>query len=564
MTDEAQEPAVRPLDPEGFPVAASPVGEDARRGRTVAGLVLGLLIVAGIGGAIAWRALTGSPFSAAEAVPADADVVITMDFLQLTDLDRVDRFIQAFAEPMARHGLIDEAPDLDAVMREFDDMAEEEVGFRFAEDVLSWIGRSGSIAVWVPESGFALDPYAQDVIPTVLATLQVRDEAKAQEFFDRVLAQARREGAEVESIRVAGIAAHSIADGDAPLVVALHDGRFLLGDSPDTLRRAIELEPGDSIAQTADFQELASVIGGDALTTYYVSPSLGRKLVSAYEDQGLDMPLMDQFTTSGVMAATTLDDDGILVRTASPVWEGLSVSAGSWSAQLPADTYGFIDVAFPERYLEDLTQSYLGAMRDTGLTEEDVEVFTAPFDEILGMSLTEELLPQFGSEMMLAVGPAGDGVLPEQIGVALGVLFGIGVDDAAVVDRALGSGLGFAAEQGIVVVEQNGVRVVEADGAVVAAATVTQEALLASSSPELLTDFLEGSGGMGSSDRYRRVDAATEGDGLAMYIDIAGLVNDFATAAEVRDVMAPLVAAGAGYTVQGEFQIAEFRLLVDY
>jgi hypothetical protein len=180
------------------------------------------------------------------------------------------------------------------------------------------------------------------------------------------------------------------------------------------------------------------------------------------------------------------------------------------------------------------------------------------------MSLTEELLPQFGSEMMLTFGPANDGVLAEELDVPLGVLFGIGVDDAEVVDRALSNGLEAAAEEGIEVVERNGVSVIAADGAVVAAATVAQDGLFASSSPDLLATFLEGSDGLGSAERYQRVDAATEGDGLAMYIDISGLVDDFATADDVRDVMAPLVAAGAGYSVEGEFQLAEFRLVIDY
>lgn len=562
MPEESFEPAVRPLDPEGRPVAPSPVVAETSRSKLMAGLLVGLLVVAGIGGAIAWRVLTGSPFAAAEAVPADADLVITMDFLQLTDLDPVDRLIQAFAEPMARHGIIDETPDLDAALREFDDMAEEEIGFRFAEDVLSWIGRSGSIAVWMPESAFALDPYAGDVIPTVLATLEVRDEAKAQAFLDRVLEQARTEGAEVESALIAGIAAHAVADGDEPFFVALHDGRLLIGDSTETLRRAIELDPGNSVAQTDDFQQLAAVIGGDALMTYYMSPSLGRKLVRAYEEQDMEIPFVEQLSTSGVMASTTLDESGLVVRSASPIWEGITASAGSWSARLPADVYGFVDVTFPERYFEELVDGYLDAMGSAGLTEADIESFTSPLDEMLGMSLTDELLPQFGGEIMLAVGPADDGALAESL--PLGVLFGLGVDDAGVVERALSNGLELAAEQGVRVYERDGVDVIEADGAVIAATTVTQDGIFASSSPDQLVGFLRDSGGLGAAERYQRVDGATEGDGLAFYLDIAGIVGDFVTDEEVGDVLAPLVAAGAGYRIEGDYQVAEFRLVIDY
>ena len=284
----------------------------------------------------------------------------------------------------------------------------------------------------------------------------------------------------------------------------------------------------------------------------------------AYEEQGLEMPFVDQLPASGVMASTTLDEDGVLVRAASPVGEGITASAGSWSARLPADVYGFVDVTFPERYLEELTDGYLDAMAGAGLTDADIESFTSPLDEILGMSLTDELLPQFGGEMMLAVGPADDGALAEQLDVPLGVLFGLGVDDASVVERALSNGLELAAEQGVQVINRDGVKVIEADGAVVAAATVTPDGMFASSSPDQLAEFLRDSGGLGGAERYQRVDAATEGDGLAFYLDIAGLVGDFVTDEEISDVLAPLVAAGAGYSVEGDYQLAEFRLVIDY
>jgi hypothetical protein len=560
MTDGTEEIRVRPLDERGRPIIA-PV-EPPDRSRLLVGGVLAAVVVLAIGAVVAWRALIGSPFSAAEDVPADADLVVTMDFLQVRDVDRVDRFVRAFAEPMQRHGVIDDVPDLEAALREFDDLTESEIGFRFAEDVLSWIGRSGSLAVWVPESAFSLDTFAPSAPPAILATIDVRDQDAATDFVDRIIGELEADGTVVERIQVAGNVAYHINDGEA-MVLALVDGRLILGDSTGTVRRAIELDPSDSVAQRDDFQQLASAIGGDPVMTFFAAASLGEKASVAYGALGLDMPFSDQLG-SATMAAVTLDDDGIAVRTANRTLEGLSAEPGEWAAGLPADTYGFFDVVLPERYLAEMTNLYIDSLAETGLTEQDIAGLTAPADEILGMSLLDDVLPQFGGEVLFAVMPATDSLLVRSAGFDIGLLFGIGVDDAAVVSQAVDRALSVLAEAGVEAQRRGEVQVISVDGSIAGAVAVTDDAFFATSSPDTLEALLEGRSGLASSERYRRVDDLIAGDGLAAYLDIAGLVEDFATDEVVGDVLAPLVAMGAGYTVEGELQITEMRLLVDY
>lgn len=564
---DSSEPAVRPLDPSGEPIAAVVRARSrSRRGTWVAGGIVASIVIVAVGAVVLWRAIIGSPYGAAEAVPADADIVITMDFLQIRDTEQVERFIQAFAAPMAKHGIIDQVPDFEAALRQFDDEAEAELGFRFAEDVFSWIGRSGAVALWFPDSMFDFDVMAnEDVVPAFLATLQVRDEEGARAFLERMIAEAVADGIVTESIVVAGSPGYVVRDEDAPVFVVVHDGRFLLADSLETLRRAVETDASQSVAQTSDFQEFSAALGGDPLMTMYASASLGEQVTAAYDEMGLDLPF-GAAATSG-MATVALDADGIVVRGANRVIEDLPVGAGQWARDLPAGTYGFFDVVLPDAYLAELADLYLDVLGEAGFTGADVDAITAPVDEALGMSLLDDLLPQFGREIVFAVGPAADGLMAGELGfdVGLGVLFGIGVEDAAVVSEALDSAVALVEQQGIRVVDRNGVRIAEADGAQWFALTVTEDAFAASSSPDMLESFVRGEGALGDTAQYRRVDDLVDGDGLAMYVDVAAIVADFAgDDEEVRDILAPLQALGASYEVSGSFQLTEFRVVVDY
>jgi hypothetical protein len=547
VTDDQQQPGVRPLDASGEPIAAPPVSVPAKRTGTTVAIVVGAVAVAAIVAVVAWRTILGSPFTAAEAVPADADVVITMDFLQIRDLDKVDRLIQAFAEPMAEHDIIDDVPDLEAALAEFDDAMEEEVGFRFAEDVLSWIGRSGSLAFWIPDE--VLDPAALEVpeVPDLLLTLEVTDQAAAQDFLDLWIGEIRESGAEVETVQVAGVQAYA-SGGDAPAVVmALEDERLIIASGVDIVRRAIEVDVADSVAQTDDFQELASVIGGDPLMTFYLAPSLMETFADVVE-QGGGGPMTGQLPDTGVMAAMTLDDYG----------------AGLWALDLPARTYGFIDVVIPEDFMDGIEELMDESMAQAGVAESDVDEMTGPIDDMLGMSLTDDLLPQFGGEMLFAVVPASDGMFARDLGADIGMLFGMGVADSAVVQDALDRLVDIARDEGVTVETVDGVTVMDDGAGPIAAMSVTDDALLASTSPDAIGEFASGGGALGEGDTFTRTDGLVQGDGMVFYVDINAIVDDFVTEDEVRDVLAPLVSIGAGFVTEGDYVVSDVRLVIDY
>ncbi len=558
------ERAVRPLDDAGNPILETVTETGSRRGRLIAGAVVALVAVLALGGVLAWRNLVGSPHGAAEAVPADADMVFTFDFLQMRDTERFDRLVRAFATPMAEHGLIDEAPDFEGMLREFDDEAEQELGFRFAEDVFSWMGRSGSLAMWFPRAMFDFDAVDSDALPSVLATLQVRDEAAAAAFLDRLLVKAAEDGDEFEQIQVGGKPAYYFPDETDEFYITLRDGRFLLADSLTLLRRAVETDASESVAELTDFQALSSTLGGEPLMTAYVSPSLGEELAASYERLGIDFPYAEELARTSAMMTVELDDAGFLVRTANAVPDNYPIGPGAWGPTLPEGTYGFVDVALPAGYFAEMASFYEDTVASAGLTEADIAALIEPVDQVIGMSLLDDLVPALGGEILLAVAPARDGVIPLEAGIDLGVLLGIGVDDSALVAQALDNALRELENQGITVRDRNGTRVIAVDGVDYGALAVTNDAFAASSSPELLETFVAESGSLGATPTYQRVDSSVAGDGLAVYVDITRILGDFVDDATISDVLSPLAAAGGSYTVENGFQLSEFRLLIDY
>ncbi len=558
MNDEALPPAVTTLNADGTPAVPAARSSGPRAG--FIGGVIALIVLAAVGSVLAWRLVMGSPYSAAEAVPSDADIVLTIDFAQLRDLERVDRFIQAFAAPMARHGIIDDVPDLENAMREIDDVAEEELGFRFAEESLAWIGRSAAVAIWVPDD--LLDPAAAvelDAPPPLLVTVDIRDGDAASAFLDRMLAEAVSAGGNVVDLAIDGTAAHEVVfdDGALTLVAAIDGDRFVVADTVATMRRSLSVEDGNSVAQVDDFQELAGALGDGPLMTWYLSDGLGERMATTYRNLGVAAVEADA-AFRAAMAGVVLDDHGVLLRSATFVdQDATAAGPGDWSRDLPGETYAFLSLLVPERFLSDaadaLLETVAGAEPGAGAQTELI----ASVDDLLGVSLLDELLPQFGRELLLAVMPTTES---QEVP---GVLLGIGLADPTPVETALRHLTG-SLQGEIEIRVEDGTTIFELDPSFSLAASVTEDALFVSLGSTALNRFEAGADGVTESESYRRTDTQTIGDGLVLYAHVGGLVADFADDPVVADILRPLEAVGVGAEVQGDIEISEMRVLVDY
>ena len=169
--------SVRPVSGQGDKSYMDPIqpAEGGPRKALVGGLVLAVLIVAAVAATVVWRGRTGDPFASARSVPADMDFVMTFDALALSDSERLQAFVDAFAVPMLDAELIDSYPgDLVAAI---DETMGEETGFTLTDDIVPWIGRSVSIAGKVPEMDFA---YSSDVDLSFILSADVRDRGAAE------------------------------------------------------------------------------------------------------------------------------------------------------------------------------------------------------------------------------------------------------------------------------------------------------------------------------------------------------------------------------------------------
>lgn len=569
MSDDPQGGYVRPLDEFGNYVESTPAPDRPSWLGPVVAVAAAVVTVAAIGGFAAWRALAGSPYGAAEVVAADADILITMDFMQFKDVDRVERLVLAFAEPMAQHDLIDEAPDFEAVLRELDDEVEAENGYRPFEDAMSWIGKSGAVALWLPDDLLPADPNDPFTDSEFLVALEVRDQAKAEEFVDEIVDAAREEGVDVAPAQVGSVSGYEWSDDSGTFVLVIADNRLLLANSAGAVSRAIDLEPNRSVVQTEDFRQLANAVGDDALLTFYAGPGFAESVLQQNGALGITTAEFADVESTSMMMTTSLDDDGVAFRMATPIVEDpespistADLTVGPWVSQLPADTYGYFDMQLPESYFAELAEVFGESLTAQGVTEADLAEVTNPVDDLIGMSLIDDLLPTLGGEMLFAVVPADDS--QPALG-DVGLLAGIGLLDAGPMNQVLDRVRESAMEtEGVEVTERGDITVFTEYGDTIMAVALTDDAALASTSPDLLGGLLAGDGGITTTERYHAVDALVPGNGLVGYVDIESIVGDFVDDDVMRDVLAPLVAAGAGGTRQGDVGIVEFRLLIDY
>lgn len=193
------DPTSSPQSREPDPIQLSPETVEpkaSKRGWVIGVVIVGLVVLVAVGAVAAYRNLVGEPFAAAGAVPPDADVVISFDLLQVRDTDRINRLASAFAEPLADAGEIESA-DVN-LLEQIDEELSAEFGLTLTDDVIPWIGRSVSLAVWVPADLDGVDP-------DVLLAMAVRDGSGAEAFIEKVVDQATIDfGGSVERSQVRG------------------------------------------------------------------------------------------------------------------------------------------------------------------------------------------------------------------------------------------------------------------------------------------------------------------------------------------------------------------------
>jgi aryl carrier-like protein len=531
----------------------------------VGGVILGLLAVVAVASVVLWRTLVGEAFASAQAVPTDAQLVVTVDLLQVRDPGRIEQLYQAFAEPLAAAGLSDEDPSLDLI-EAIDESWQDELGVTFSDDVLPWLGRSMSVAVW-PGTGSLVSTDEVEV----LISVRTRDAAATRALMERVLpAAAEDEGATFErSIGADGRESWSLTyEGDRQdsLHATVAGDLLLMANSRAALDRSLAALDGTSIRDTDDYSAAVERLPADRLVAVYLAPDLLAD-VWRVPELGMDSEMLTEMSglddLRAMAGAATLRDDGVAFDLVQLYEEGAEVPGFAdpdlrFPSRLPADTFGFYAVPIPDGfvvdYLDLIDEIEPGVMDEARRGSVDV----------LGIDVFGEVLPAFGRELVLAAVPASDGVLARGLDREVGLVGAIGVTESAPVADAVARGEQWARDQGAAIEIVDGFgRVAEGDDTLFAYG-LTTDGLVVGSSLSTVRALAAGSGGLAAAPLYAELDAALAGDGLLAYVDLHRIYDLIDWDPEYRAIADPLRGAGASMSVDADSITVSSLLLIDY
>jgi len=573
MNDKVPEDRVRPLppdpeDPAGHVVPVNPTTESKgpKRAWIAGGVILGVVIVVAIASVAMYRNLVGDPFASTRAIPRGAQVVVTFDLLQVRDTSEIQALVDAFAEPLAATGEVDAGFD---IVEEIDGAWEEEMGITLSDDVVPWVGRSASVAVWPDGSSFV---ETEDV--QVLISVAVRDAGGAEAFVNKLFAAAvAQEGGTLATGNIDGRQTWSYTPDDEwsdPIHVMLDDDLLLAAPEEKTLRSALSASESGGLGADEAFRNAIDRLPTDRAVAFYVSADVIR---DAYRDPsfaelGVSDDALDMLEGWEAMAASmTLADEGIrfdVVQTLETgvgiddVWTGMAEGDLRFRDRLPAETYGFYAFPIPDDYvatqvalIEEMDPVAFEEIRSLGL-------------DVLGVDLLEEVLPNLGREMMFAAVESTEGLLAAETDFPIGLALALGVVDPAPVRDAVASLEELAVSEGVPLVVEDGVGVIAEGGETAVAYTVTDEGLVVASSAGLLTQVAAGAGGMTTSSLYQELDGALPGDGLLFYVDTHRIYDQIEWSVGWRGVADPLRGMGAAAAASDDGVTGTFLVLIDY
>jgi hypothetical protein len=573
MNENVPEDRVRPLppdpeDPAGrvVPVQATTEAKGPKRAWIVGGAILGVIIVVAIASVTMYRNVVGDAFASTRAVPRGAQVVVTFDLLQVRDTSDIQALVDAFTAPLAATGEIDAGFD---IVEEIDGAWEDELGITLSDDVVPWLGRSASVAVWPDGSSFV---ETEDV--QVLVSLAVRDAGGAESFVTKVLAVAvDQEGGTVETGSIDGRPVWSYYPDDEwsdPIHVMLDEDLLLAAPEERTLRSALTASESGGLGSDAAFRNAVDRLPADRTVALYVSADALRNVYRdpAFAELGLTSDAVDMLEGWEALAASmTLVDEGVrfdMVQTLEAgvalddVWSGMAEGDVRYRDRLPAETYGFYAFPIPDDYLAD----------QLALME---EMDPAAFEEIrslgldfLGVDVLEDVVPNLGRELVFAAVESTEGLLAAETGFPIGLAVALGVLDPVPVREAVDGLEELAVDEGVPLVVEDGVGVIAEGGETAVAYTVTDEGLIVASSVGLLDQIAEGPGGVTGSSLYQELDAAIPGDGLLFYVDTHRIYDQIEWPDGWRGVADPLRGMGASVAASDGGVAGTFLVLIDY
>lgn len=528
----------------------------APRRSWVGGLILVVLIVAAVAASVVWKGRNGDPFASARSIPATMDYVMTFDALALSDSERLQSFVDAFAVPMVDAGVIDSYPnDLVAAI---DETMAEESGFTLTDDLLPWVGRSISIAGTVPEVG---DPYGYDIDFSFVISADVRDEAAAAAFVAKVIDKVGEEDIQVTAAEIAGQPGYLFVEPEEePAIALVLTGESLLVGIEGDVAAAIEAKnAGLSMADDGEFVETMSRLPEERMVAFYVAPSAFDSLLDlgAMGVPGGSIESTQSLEGTSAATAISLVDEGLLVSYVVAGGEDYAAALlpdQSVVNSLPDNTLGYVSVA-----------SALSA-GDPVIDEDALAELGYPLEAMsqeLGIDIVG-LIESFSGDFTFAVTETRNSSIAAAIDVPVGVVGAIGLAGPATELNTMLEEM--FPPQGFVTDRDGALTHISGNGQEIVSYSTQDDLLVIGTGSDLVEHIATRSpGGLVDSALYGELDDAVVGDGLVMFVDIAGVVDLVPLTSDEAAVLSPLRGIGFGGAVADDnTMLMEVLVLIDY
>jgi hypothetical protein len=536
--------SMEPIEPTGRTLNSS----------VISGIIVVAIIVAAVAGTIMWRSRNGDPFSSAHSVPANMDFVVTFDALALSDSERLQSFVDAFAVPMVEAGVIEDYPD--DLVAAIDEAMATETDFTLSADLLPWVGRSVSLAASVPE----VDPATMEVDNLAfLLSADVRDRDGAAAFVDKVLGKMASHDLTVAAATIGGLPGYRWEESSGvSFGLVLTDESLLIGTEESVADAIAARDAGLSIADNSVFINTMGRLPDQRMVSFYMGGGVLEgltNLATASTGMPSEQQADDLFDAVGVSLG--LVDAGVEVNY---VMAGVDGGTGSMTpdlgvlGSLPDDTLAFLSVAGASPDTQTVTDEMLGDMGD---------VIDQLSSEI-GVDIAA-VLGSLSGDLTIAVAESRDGLIADATDVPIAVVGALGLTDPGPVGDLMRQVEEMGAGPGVEYERSDGITTVVVDGAPVFSYSTGDDMFVAGMGPDLVAGVVSSSnGGLLDSALYRELDNEVLGDGLVGYVDIASIVDLVPLTKDEAAVFAPLRGIGYGGESSGDIIEMQVLILVDY
>jgi hypothetical protein len=413
--------------PPAYPPSYDDLADQPKKSKT--GLIIGLCA----GGAVLLIAIVlllikdplgifGGSTTVAQAVPQNVDFYASIDLLKMMDQNTIDT-ITAFT----RNTDSDIANQEDLI-DQMDQDLDDSYGVTFSEDIKPWIGTSA--AFFVNNLKDTYSGVSND--PEVTLVVLVRDTSSADRFIKKMKAGIKdKQDAEVEDTRYQNVTIYSFQDEyDSSTLAFARSGKvFLVSNTLEGIKAAIDAQKGDSLAKEATFQQLMKVLPSDGAVNLYIPSST----VSTLMDEGADMSSLSygsfvaadfykasamsvSFEKAGVAIESAVAYDLDAMSNNEKILVQSSEGASRLVKDFPEDTLFFIGGS----HLDLAWAAYHDMLVDA-VGQSDFDQAMSMVEESAGFNPDKDLLPIMDGQYAMGIFADQNGLLAELAEAKLGI-----------------------------------------------------------------------------------------------------------------------------------------------